>query len=648
MSFRAASALLLLGLASGCSGPAAPERVVIVTFDTTRADSFGCYGSPKGLTPNVDRFAEEAVVFENPVSAVPTTLPSHSTMFTGLYPHDHGVRYNIVFRLGEEADTLAESMRDAGYATAAFPASFILAKRFGLDQGFETYQEPPRPKKGQADSESVMRSASDGVDLVLDWLAEREGEKSFAWLHFYDPHAPYTPPFPYSSQYRDRPYDGEMAYTDAQFGRLLDALRNDPTWERTLLIVAGDHGEGMHDHRERQHSYLVYQSTQHVPLIVRAPGGAAGRVAEPVHLADITPTVLELAGLDAPGPMRGVSLAPALAGDSLPRRDLYFESVAGALNYGWEELLGVRNGRFKLIDSSDPELFDVETDPGELTNLASLEPERLQELRNALAQLEEPLGSTAAVEAQDPVMDPETEAFLASLGYVGGGSGSSAEDAPHPRELIDLEQEMMIARRAIAAEQWELVDEYARYVLRRDPSSKWGLKSLAMALLGQNRAREAQDFAAELLRLYPENDNGYAVLAQAYQAQGQTATAYDVLNQGRSKNPKSERLAYLSAVAAYESGRDTACTEDLEPLLEHFPRSSRILVMRSRCEARSGDAAAALATLGQAVEAGFREIDLVTASDEFAAVVQLPGFAELQAEIESRKNESAPSSDGES
>ena len=343
----------LLLIAAGC-GSADVERIVVVTFDTTRASRLGCYGHELAETPNLDAFAAESVLFERAVSPVPTTLPSHSTMFTGVYPQDHGVRYNLLFRLGPEALTVAEILGAEGFATGGFPATFILDERFGLNQGFDTYANAPRPDDGGTSHRTaIMRSASDGVDLALDWLSSRQG-KVFAWLHFYDPHWPYTPPFPYSSRFRDRPYDGELAYTDSQFGRFIKALREDPSWDRTAVIVAGDHGEGLYEHDERFHATLVYETTQHVPLIVRTPDSRAGRIAEPVGIVDLTPTILDLAGVDPPEDLRGVSLVPALRGTEPERRDLYFESHAGSLSYGWERLSGLRYGRWKLIDSSTP------------------------------------------------------------------------------------------------------------------------------------------------------------------------------------------------------------------------------------------------------------------------------------------------------
>lgn len=621
----------LLLLATGC-GSTDVERIVVVTFDTTRATRLGCYGYERAETPNLDAFAAESVLFEHAVSPVPTTLPSHSTMFTGLYPQDHGVRYNLLFRLGPEALTLAEVLSAEGFATGGFPATFILDTRFGLNQGFETYADAPRPDDDRTSHRTaIMRHASDGVDLALDWLSTQP-EKAFVWLHFYDPHWPYTPPFPYSSRFRDRPYDGELAYADSQFGRFLAALREDPMWDRTAVIVAGDHGEGLYEHDERFHATLVYEATQHVPLIVRSPGVRAGRVSEPVGLVDLMPTVLDLVGVEAPPNLRGVSLAPALRGEQPERRDLYFESHAGSLSYGWAQLSGLRYGRWKLIDSSDPELFDLEEDPAELRNLATLEPNRLQDLRAALETLAQPISDeTPAVQVQDEIQDPETAAFLASLGYVGSVSSGSAEGAPHPRYLVDMEGELLAAQMSIQLEEWQRLEDLAAYVLDRDPTNKWMLQALAIALLSSERPREAQDTAAELLGFYPDNEKAYELLAESYSAQKQHATAYDVIQRGREVLPESFLLAYLSLVTAFEAERPAVCSEEVPAIEAGFPGKPPILVMKARCAVRAGDEEGALAALQAAVDGGFKRLGALEETDDFAELSRDARFKEMLA-----------------
>jgi arylsulfatase A-like enzyme len=612
--------------------------VVIVTFDTTRADRIGCYGYADAQTPSLDRLAADGVLFEQAVSTVPTTLPAHATIFTGLYPQDHGVRYNIFYTLSPEAVTLAERLEDAGFATAGFVASQILARRHGLDQGFAVYSEPTEQADPSSDHpvRSMERRAAVGVDAALEWLESHAGERIFLWLHLYDPHIPYNPPFPFSSRFRDRPYQGEIAYADAQFGRLLERLQRDAAWPETLVIAVGDHGEGLYEHDERWHSMLVYESTQHVPLIIHAPGAAPGRVSRPVSLADITPTVLDLLGLPANEHARGVSLRPALEGRELPLGAIYFESLTGALVYGWQELTGVRHGRWKLIDSKAPELFDLDEDPAEQTDLAPFEPERVSELRAALLDLREPLGSLASGKGLAPArLDPETERMLASLGYVAGGAGgTSVEGAPHPRQMMDLEAELLSAMGAVARGQWDYVEDLCRYTLGRDPTNKWALVHMPLSLARQQRYDEALEHVELALRIYPDSERAYQVLADIHKSRGADELAFQALRRGLDAIPKSEMLTYFAAVAAFDAAHADVCEAEVPRAVAAFPESGRLLVLQARCEARRDDPEAALESLRAAVGKGFRWLKPLEKVEEFAEVVRLPAFTDLVRQVE--------------
>jgi arylsulfatase A-like enzyme len=639
--FISAGVLALLP-AGGCSAPKEVSRVVIVTLDTTRADRLGCYGHEAAVTPNLDRLAETGVLFEQAVSPVPTTLPSHSTMFTGLYPQDHGVRYNLVFRLGPESLTLAEILGSHGFRTAGFPAAYVLDRRYGLNQGFDVYGiEDVGLEPSDRDDKLNGRRAGQIVDAALRWLdTNSDEEKQFLWVHFYDPHAPYVPPIPFSSTFRDHPYDGEIAYVDQQVGRLVDRLQSSPAWDHTLLIVAGDHGEGLHEHRERFHANLVYESTQHVPFVVHAPGVVHARIAEPVTLADITPTVLDLVGIAPLEEFRGVSLAEALRGGDPPRRDIYFESLAGSLNYGWHELHGIRYGRWKLIDSADPQLFDLDEDPDELVNLAELETRRVADLTEVLRELSESTDPTSpAQRAHDPVTDPETEAMLASLGYVAGTTGGSAAGAPNPRDLIDLEPELMAGQSAVARREWAIVEDICGYVLGRDPTNRWALNNLVGALMQTERLEEAQDVAAEFVRIYPEDERGYVLLARAYRARDGVDEAAQVLAQGLKSAGDSANLRFLSIVAAFEQDGVDPCEDQVPGAVERYPASALMLVMQARCEARQGRTEQALGTLERAVEIGFSKLEDLDEVEDFAELARTSRYEGMVAEMRQRRDE---------
>ena len=636
MSARGLLVLLLVLLlpAGGCKATGAVSRVVLVTFDTTRADHLGCYGAEGDPTPNLDRLAAESVVFEQAIAPTPTTLPSHATLFTGLYPQDHGIRYNLFFRLPPAVQTLAETLREHGFKTAGFPASRILSASFGLDQGFETYDEPtarPEPR-GDHPLGGISRTAGEGVDLALDWLAEAGDDPFFLWLHLYDPHEPYEPPFPHSSRFRDRPYAGEIAYADAELGRLLDRLRDGPRWSETLLVVAGDHGEGLYAHGERWHAFLVYETTQRVPLIVRAPGIRASRVEEPVGLAGVAPTILDLAGVEPADPSRGASLRAALEGDDPPSRPIYFETLAGSLVYGWAELRGLRSGRWKLIDSSDPELYDLEADPEEETNLAAREPARVEALREELLREAE---SIVTVPASGARPGAEMLEVLAGLGYVGGGGGSpTVGEPPDPREMIDLEVELLTAHASVSREDWDYVEDLSRYVLERDPTNKWAMVHVGLALLRLGKTDEALERALAAVRTYPDFEQTHAMLANVHWESGRRADALEALGQGLRFVPDSETLRYHDLVAAFELELGDVCAERMARAAAAHAESGRILALKARCEARRGEVGLALATLRSAVDHGFTWLGLVEETEDFSAIVALPAFRELRERAE--------------
>lgn len=624
-------ALALLVSAAGCQGSVGPiSRVVVVTFDTTRADRIGCYGYEGARTPHLDRLAAEGVLFEQAVSPVPTTLPAHASIFTGLYPHDHGIRYNHLFRLPPEATTLAELFGAAGYATAAFPGSRVLDSRFGLDQGFGSYVDVPPPEDRSVDPTAALRPAAEGVDLALAWLDGHAEDDALLWLHFYEPHWRYEPPFPFSAEFRERPYDGEIAYADQQLGRLLERLRADSRWPETLVIVAADHGEGLYDHRERFHAYLVYESTQRVPLIIRAPGIRAARIAEPVGLTDILPTVLDLVGLEAPRGLRGISLRPALEGGPPPTRELYFETLAGSIGFGWRELKGVRYGNWKLIDSDSPELFDLDADPGELRNLATSEPERLAEMRVELERVSRPSGDALEVVAPEGT-EAEIRASLAGLGYIGGSaSGRPArEGAAHPREMIDLEGEIMNGYLAVRGEAWSRVEEVSRHVMSRDPRNRWALESLVEALIRLDRAGEAVPHAEALIGAYPDGETGYTLLARVQQETGDPAAARETLGRGLEQRPDSEELTYLVLLADLESGLPAVCDRELAGAIGRHQRSWKLMLLGARCHIRHDRPEEALKVLKEAMRLGFARPEMLLGLEEFDELVRLPGYREL-------------------
>jgi arylsulfatase A-like enzyme/Flp pilus assembly protein TadD len=397
------------------------RNVVLVSIDTCRADHLSCYGYPRQTTPNIDALAQDGVLFKSAFTPVPMTLPAHTSMLTGTYPPIHGVRLNDGYRVSTSNVTLAKIMQAAGYQTAAFIGGFPLDSRFGINQGFQTYDDN-FPGGREIDSEN-RRKAEEVDRPAMTWLEKHSGKPFFLFLHYYDAHFPYALEPPFASTYADDPYAGEIAYVDRCIGQVLDKLRALGLYDNTLVIVTGDHGEGLGEHRERAHGFLIYQSTLDVPLIVRAPrGGVRGsQVNEHVSLVDIVPTVLGLIGLSTPPQVQGVDLRGYLEGTSASKRQepIYGESLWPNW-FGCSPLYGIVDGAWKYIRSPKPELYDLSRDRGEKANVVDKEPQVADRLR---VRLEESLKAmaSAADRRGNVSLDKEAMRRLESLGYVGGG-----------------------------------------------------------------------------------------------------------------------------------------------------------------------------------------------------------------------------------
>ncbi len=341
-------------------------NVVVITIDTLRADHLGCYGYKQIHTPNIDALAADGARFERAYTAVPVTLPSHTAIFTGTYPMLSGMHDFAANKLNPTQPTLASVLKEHGYATAAVIGSAVLDSRFGLNRGFDFYYDHfDFSRLEEANLDEMERPGNIVADLALDWLGKNSQKKFFLWMHLYDPHFPYRPPEPYSHEYAAQPYDGEIAFADAQLGRLLRFLKEKGLYQNTLIVLSGDHGESLGEHGEKTHGFFIYNATMHVPLIIRLPGKPAALVVgDPVSLIDLMPTILAAAGLETPAQVQGRSLLPSLQGKpGEPNRSLYGETFLPRLHFNWSELRGVENAKYHFIDAPRPELYDLNERP---------------------------------------------------------------------------------------------------------------------------------------------------------------------------------------------------------------------------------------------------------------------------------------------
>jgi arylsulfatase A-like enzyme/Tfp pilus assembly protein PilF len=462
-------------------------NVLLITIDTLRADRVGFAGYHGASTPVLDRLAAGGVVFENAIASAPVTLPSHATILTGLYPPAHGALDNGYYSLPADVPTLPGILRRHGYETAAFVGAVVLHARYGLNSGFDHYDDDIHSPRVQGQSYRE-RSAAEVTELAADWFRHRSDEKPFfAWIHYWDPHAPYFPPERLASSFPGRPYDAEVAAVDEAIGRLLEYLRRTNELDRTLIVVTSDHGEAFGDGGELTHGILLRSSTLRVPLVLSAPGRLpeGSRVSGIVSNADVTPTVLELLGVDF-GPVDGKSLVEPMRAGRTRERFAYSETRLPADEYGWSMLAGVRDDRWAWVRAPRPELYDLVTDPGETRSLHDDHPEIAVGLDKRVAAI---LANQHGDIRRSELDESQIEA-LRSLGYL-FSKDPPAPTGADPKDMIAVLQESNILANLVDRGRYEEAVPKARRLLEQAPGNREVLLLLAQSLDQLGRTEEA-------------------------------------------------------------------------------------------------------------------------------------------------------------
>jgi choline-sulfatase len=526
MTVRRLAALVLAvaGTASCRGSTGGAERsvsVVLVSIDTLRADRLALYGYAAGSTPTFDRIGREGIVFDEAYSHCPLTLPAHSSLFTGLLPPQHGVRDNLGFTL-RTPRTLAARFKAAGFKTGGAVSAFVLRKETGIAEGFELWDD-----KIEA-SDSPLTAARDGavaVESLSRWIEAQGDARFFAFLHLYEPHAPYAPP---ERHRRADPYDGEVSYADELLGRLLARLQSAGLLERVVLVVTADHGEGLLDHGEQEHGVFLYRETVRVPLVLRLPrrGHAGTRVRGPVAQVDIPATLLDLAGLPADA-MTGVSLRAAIETGRCPDRPVYAETFYPRFHFGWSELLAATEARYRYVRAPRPELYDVSLDPGERQN-------RLGQKSDVASAMDAWLDAQAG-SGPPPVpteVAPEARERLEALGYVGLGAGRAQErmsalasaargSLPDPKDKIGVYEDLRQALIAKAAGRSAEAVLGLQKIVAANPRLPEAWEALGQTLLRLERSREGAAALTRALELDPERLTTLMALAGARAAADQ-------------------------------------------------------------------------------------------------------------------------------
>ncbi|MBU1475288.1 MAG: sulfatase-like hydrolase/transferase [Acidobacteria bacterium] len=529
-----------------------PLNVILITVDTLRADRIHCYGYEGVETPTMDMFAARGVRFERCVAQTPLTLPSHTSLLTGTFPTFHGVRDNGGFLVPPQLETMAESFKKAGYDTSAFVASYVLDSKWGLNQGFDTYFDRFDLSKYKTISlGNVQRRGDEVIDETLAWLDQHKAGPFFSWIHLYDPHTPYEPPPPFDTRYSNRPYVGEIAYTDSQLARLWLYLESQGLVENTVLVFTSDHGESLGEHQESTHGFFIYQEGIHVPLIIVTPvekyrGHTNGSV---VTLVDIMPTVLEMAGLPLPDQLQGRSLLPLMTGEKKFEDSFaYAETYYPRFHYGWSELKSVQDRRFKLVIAPDLELYDLDNDPDEMSNLVVSMPQETRRLMEWANSFLEESGQNA-LEMDYSKMDEESRQKLAALGYIGTFTDASSLQGRRlgdPKEKIvvfnqlseakemglqgETEEALQLIDRIIADDP-DIIDAYFmkgnlyfkdnrfqealdtfRIVLDKKPDDDFTAINIANSHIRLGQLDEAESFLTDFVRTVPPDSQIYLIL----------------------------------------------------------------------------------------------------------------------------------------
>ncbi len=596
--------LLIVALALVGCGPAPRPHILLITFDTTRADHVGFASGQPGLTPMLDAMAERGVWFPTCLTPQPLTLPSHTSIMTGLYPFSHGVRNNGTYIVPSETVTLAERLQEEGYATHAVVSAVVLDSQFGLDQGFHGYDDDfsggPKQKMfmfKEIKADAVARKA-------VRWLEqERSKEKPFfLWLHFFDPHADYEPPADLAAQFPGEPYRGEIAFADRELGRVFASLDDAGLLDETLVVFASDHGEGLGEHGETTHGIFIYESTTRVPMLIAGPGvPAAGRIDPLVRTVDIVPTILDLLDLPGERDLDGKSLRPLWEGKN-DERTAYLETFVPRLNFGWAELRGLRDANLKVIHAPRSENYDLTHDPTEVKDLHGT-----GDMQGEWDRLTKDLGGmietdpfTRGEQRPDDISD-ETRDKLAALGYVWTATESEATGPrPDPKDRIAYWEQFQQSQNLMRDGDFEAAVVAVRELLAVDPDNVVAMGSLANALARTGHEDEALEVYRRMMVLDPHRETSYLGSAKILREQGRFDEAADLARAAIEMQPNDPQGHTSLGDTFLEQNRFPEAEQHFRKALEIDPHSMLAASGLGNCLNRAGRLDEALAVLNAA------------------------------------------------
>ncbi|MEI6669628.1 MAG: sulfatase-like hydrolase/transferase [Acidobacteriota bacterium] len=566
--------------------------IILISVDTLRADHLPIYGYKDVETPAIDALAADGLVFDQAWAHSPQTMPSHSSILTGLLPFEHGVRDNMGFLLKPGTPTLASRLHDRGFASGGFVSAYVLRKEVGIGRGFDAYDDKLPPASPEVQIGDVQRDGADTVSAALAWLAGQSSSRLFLFLHLYEPHTPYSPPDRFK---RFKPYDGEIAYSDELIGRVVTALKQRRLYDNALIIFLSDHGEGLGDHGEVEHGLFLYRETIRVPLVIKLPGSrrAGTRVATPVQHIDLVPTVLDLVRAPRDPKAQGRSLTPLFDGGTIPEHGLYAEAMYPRYHFGWSELYALTDARYRFIRAPRDELYDIVQDPTERRNIAADRDSTRAAMRQGLERVM--AGATIEAPAQVTAEDRDR---LKALGYIGAATPTNAkagaDSLPDPKDKIQVleqyrdalqlvrggrQREAIVAFQAIVAEnpmmadvwneiagllvhQGRLEEAVAAYKKQVDasPHDPAALVSVAQALIELGKLDEAKQQGELALRMLPDADkrwraSAHKMLMRVALAKNQLDEARAAAQKGQAEDPSFPLPDYLEGLIRHNAGQ---------------------------------------------------------------------------------------------
>jgi arylsulfatase A-like enzyme len=611
------------------AGPAS-DKVILITLDTTRADRLACYGYKNVETPHLDRIASEGVLFENALCQAPMTLPSHATMMTGLYPPNHGVRNNTGYVLREGMTTVAEILKEKGYKTGAAISAFVITSQFGIAQGFDSYDEDLEIP--QVKIKWLERDAKRTIDAAMKWFETyKDEEKIFFWLHLYDPHAFYSPPEPFYSQYKGHLYDGEIAYTDWELGRFFQYLKSIEIYDEAFFVIAGDHGEGLGDHRENTHELLIYESTMKIPLIIKSNSIAGNqRVHATVSTTDIFPTIMQACHIKDFGKVDGASLFPLLkTPESDWEEEYYMESMAGNIVYGWSQLKGIRKGAWKYMDCPSPELYDLEKDPEEKENLFLVERDVAEQMQESLQTFEAGWPDEAFQKSAVKNLDQESIDKLMSLGYIGSPSAITDSSSKDPKDFVEIHDKIDRVALLFLAKKVEQGVKALSELLPLDRENKMILFYLGMAHHDLGKNDEAIDYLETLVALHPDHLQGYKRLADLYLDEEKWEELKDTIERALEFFPEEAEFHYKFALTFLYEQKVSDALSHLKEAIRLVPDHGAYYLLSSKCYLALGEKEKAIGEIEQAASVGFKNFSILFKDPAFLDIIDDPSLQKI-------------------